>query len=55
MHRRDSSWMLMGLIDRTPPVWMAEVYGTLVDLRDIPPTGCGFFKADEFGCKPPRP
>ena len=35
-HRMDPSWMLTGLIDQNPLVWMAEVNGMLVDLRDMP-------------------
>ena len=28
--------MLTGLVDQNPLVWMAEVNGMLVDLRDMP-------------------
>jgi Domain of unknown function (DUF6398) len=35
-HRMDPSWMLTSLVDRNPLVWMAEVNGMLVDLRDMP-------------------
>ena len=32
----DPRWTLRSLIDRNPLVWMAEVDGFLVDLRDMP-------------------
>ena len=32
----DPAWMLRSLVDRSPLVWMAEVNGLLVDLRDMP-------------------
>jgi hypothetical protein len=35
-HRMDPTWMLASLIDQNPLVWMAEVNGMLVDLRDTP-------------------
>jgi len=35
-HSMDPRWMLRALIDRTPRVWVAEVNGFLVDLRDMP-------------------
>ena len=35
-HRLDPAWMLRSLVDRNPLVWMAEVNGLLVDLRDTP-------------------
>jgi len=35
-HRMDPTWMLRSLIDRNPLVWMAEVNGVLVDLREMP-------------------
>jgi hypothetical protein len=35
-HRMDPTWMLKGLMDQNPLVWMAEVNGMLIDLRDIP-------------------
>ncbi len=35
-HRMDPAWMLPGMIDRNPLVWMAEFNGVLVDLRDMP-------------------
>ena len=35
-HRMDPRWTLRSLIDRNPLVWMAEVNGFLVDLRDMP-------------------
>jgi hypothetical protein len=34
--RMDPTWMLPGLIDQNPLVWMAEINGMLVDLRDMP-------------------
>ena len=34
--RMDPVWMLKTLVDRSPLVWMAEVNGLLVDLRDMP-------------------
>jgi hypothetical protein len=36
MRRMDPRWMLRSMIDRHPLVWMAEVNGFLVDLRDMP-------------------
>jgi len=30
------AWMLPSLVDQNPLVWMAEVNGVLVDLRDMP-------------------
>ena len=35
-NRMDPNWMLKGLVDPNPLVWMAEVNGMLVDLRDMP-------------------
>jgi hypothetical protein len=35
-HLMAPSWMLPGLVDQNPLVWMAEVNGMLVDLRDVP-------------------
>jgi Domain of unknown function (DUF6398) len=35
-HRVDPSWMLTDLVDQNPLVWMAEVNGMLIDLRDMP-------------------
>jgi hypothetical protein len=35
-HRMDPTWMLRSIVDRNPLVWMAEVNGMLVDLRDMP-------------------
>jgi hypothetical protein len=32
----DPQWMLPTLIEKNPLVWMAEVNGLLVDLRDMP-------------------
>ena len=34
--RMDPTWMLRSLIDRNPLVWLAQVNGLLVDLRDMP-------------------
>jgi Domain of unknown function (DUF6398) len=34
--RMDPAWMLKSLVVRNPLVWMAEVNGLLVDLRDMP-------------------
>jgi hypothetical protein len=35
-NRMDLTWMLRSLVDRNPLVWMAQVNGLLVDLRDMP-------------------
>jgi hypothetical protein len=35
-HRMDPTWMLRSLVDKNPLIWMAEVNGLLVDLRDMP-------------------
>jgi len=35
-HRMDPTWMLQSFVDRNPLVWMAEVNGLLVDLREMP-------------------
>ncbi len=35
-HRMDPKWMLASLTDRNPLVWLAEVNGLVVDLRDMP-------------------
>jgi hypothetical protein len=35
-HRMDPTWMLPSLIERNPLLWMAQVNGVLVDLRDMP-------------------
>ena len=35
-NRMDPTWMLRSFVDRNPLVWMAEVNGLLVDLRDMP-------------------
>jgi hypothetical protein len=34
--RMDPTWMLRSFVDQNPLVWMAEVNGMLVDLRDMP-------------------
>jgi hypothetical protein len=35
-HRMDPTWMLRSFVDQNPLVWMAEVNGLLVDLRQMP-------------------
>jgi hypothetical protein len=35
-HRMDPAWMLPSIVDQNPLVWMAEVNGFLVDLRQMP-------------------
>jgi hypothetical protein len=35
-HQMDPAWSLRRFIDSNPLVWMAEVNGMLVDLRDMP-------------------
>lgn len=35
-HRFDPAWMLRSLADRSPLMWMVQVNGFLVDLRDMP-------------------
>src|SRR5260370_29054645 len=35
-HRLDPTLMLQSLVDQNPLVWMAEVSGVVVDLRDMP-------------------
>jgi hypothetical protein len=35
-NRMDPTWMLKCIVDQNPLVWMAEVNGLLVDLRDMP-------------------
>ena len=35
-HRLNPEWSLPSLLDQNPLVWMAEVNGFLVDLRDMP-------------------
>jgi hypothetical protein len=35
-NRIDPTWMLKSFVDQNPLVWMAEVNGILVDLRDMP-------------------
>lgn len=35
-HRMDPTWMLPDFVDQNPLVWMAEVNGMVVDLRDMP-------------------
>jgi hypothetical protein len=36
VHRLNPKWSLPSLLDKNPLVWMAEVNGLLVDLRDMP-------------------
>jgi len=35
-NRMDPTWMLKSLVDRNPLIWLAEINGILVDLRDMP-------------------
>jgi hypothetical protein len=35
-NRMDPTWMLRSIVDQNPLVWMAEVNGLLVDVRDMP-------------------
>jgi hypothetical protein len=35
-NRMDPTWMLKSVVDRNPFVWMAEVNGILVDIRQMP-------------------
>ena len=35
----DLTWMLKRVVDQNPLVWMAEVYGLLVDLPETPRKG----------------
>jgi hypothetical protein len=35
-NRMDPTWMLKGIVDQSPLVWMAEINGLLADLRDMP-------------------
>ena len=35
-NRMDPTWILGNIVDRNPLVWVAEVNGLLVDLRDMP-------------------
>lgn len=35
-HRMDPTWMRRSFVDRNPLIWMAEVNGLPVDLRDMP-------------------
>jgi hypothetical protein len=36
VHRLNPSWLLPSLVEMHPLVWMAEVNGVLVDLREMP-------------------
>ena len=36
MHQLDPDWCLPSLVDQNPLVWMLEVNGFLVDVRDMP-------------------
>jgi hypothetical protein len=35
-HRMDPTWILPSMMDQNPLLWMAEVNGILVDLREMP-------------------
>ena len=35
-NRMDPTWMLKSFVDLNPLVWVAEVNGLLVDVRDMP-------------------
>ena len=35
-HRMDPTWMLKSIVAQDPLVWMAEVNGMLVDIREMP-------------------
>ncbi|HET6605884.1 MAG TPA: DUF6398 domain-containing protein [Rhodopila sp.] len=35
-NRMDPTWMLKNIVDRNPLVWMAQVNGILVDIREMP-------------------
>jgi len=35
-NRMDPTWMLKSIVDQNPLVWMAEVNGMLVDIREMP-------------------
>ena len=35
-NRMDPTWMLRSFVDQNPVIWMAEVNGSMVDLRDMP-------------------
>jgi hypothetical protein len=35
-HRMDPVWMLPSIVDQNPLVWMVEVNGLIVDLRQMP-------------------
>jgi hypothetical protein len=35
-NRMDPTWMLKSIVDQDPFVWMAEVNGMLVDIREMP-------------------
>lgn len=35
-NRMDPTWMLRSIVDQNPLVWMAEVNGMLVDVREMP-------------------
>lgn len=36
VNRMNPQWLLPGLVDANPLLWMAEVNGFLVDLREMP-------------------
>jgi hypothetical protein len=35
-NRMDPTWMLKSIVDQNPLVWMTEVNGLLIDVRDMP-------------------
>jgi Domain of unknown function (DUF6398) len=35
-NRMDPTWMLKNIVDQNPLVWMAEVNGMLIDIREMP-------------------
>ena len=35
-NRMDPTWMLKSIADQNPLMWMAEINGMLVDVRDMP-------------------
>jgi len=35
-HRMDPTWMLRSIVDRNPLVWLTQVNGMIVDVRDMP-------------------
>ena len=55
-NRMDPTWMLRSFVDQNPLVWMAEVNGVLVDLRDMPREVqlIAYEKGMTVGCCPGR-